>query len=1034
MSLHAVWLALETALPLAFLTVVMLGVALYFHPTLCRARRIAKDYPQYSSSLPVLGHLLHILKPRDELFRMLRQWPKMFGSPSVIVLGGKTFFNLSDPESVEVVLSSSKHTTKGRAYEFLRPWLGDGLLTSAGEKWHSRRKLLTPAFHFKILDQFIPHLEEQAAHLADELGRHVSDGQGADVDVVPIVSKVTLRSICVTAMGKVDFATDSDDAFSEKSYFEAIHSVGETTALRIVRPWLWPPLLFKLTSTYNVFRKNLGILHGYTRKVIADRKATLSVGKGDDDAAADVSGNKRRSRLRPFLDVLLNAQRRGEQITDRDIREEVDTFMFEGHDTTSMAISWALELLGRHPEEQERLAEEVRAAGEDWDSVSRLPYLDRVYKECLRLRPSVPFISRCLESDAVLPDGRILPTSAMASIHIYDLHRHPDHFPDPERFDPDRFLPDREQSRHPFAYLPFSAGPRNCIGKRFATMEVKLFMAAVVRRFHIRSSMPEQLDAVADLVLRPRDGINLWSRAVLVAGSPRPHLVRTEPAQTQITAAMLVLLLLPALMALGLLVLISRARAKHAKLCEDFPAPPAAPIIGHAKDFWGNEEHIFNTTKRFCRELGRQFVTIIMNENTLNLCDADGAEAVMVSSKHIKKGPLYTFLTQWLGRGLLTNYGPSWHHRRKLLTPAFHFKILDEFGPLLQNHSQRLVESLSALATEHNGLVEVVLPVSKTTLGSICETAMGVNLHTLGKEDEYFDCVRILGASVLYRMIRPWLWKDFVYNLTPHGRETNKALKKLHTFTKQVIQERKNNHESTGTSILDGNGMRLGKRRLAFLDMLLAAQREDPTLADDDIRQEVDTFMFEGHETTAMAISWTLFLLGNHPEVQERVREEAQAAGDDWQAVVGLPYLEMVVKESLRLYPPVLYIARENDKGIQIGDKLVPADVNLDIQIYLIHRDPNNFPDPDRFDPERFSPEQEKTRHPFAYVPFSGGLRNCIGRRYAMMELKIMLAAVVKAFSFTSVKSEKEMEYKPELVLRPKGGIFVNLKPLTSNI
>ncbi|XP_052133460.1 cytochrome P450 4C1-like isoform X2 [Frankliniella occidentalis] len=514
--LHLVWLACQSALPLLLLAVVMLGLAMYFDPAVRRARRIAKGYPQYSSSVPIIGHLLHIVKSREELFHLLREWPKMFGSPSVLMLFGRVLFNLSDPVSIEAVLSSSKHITKGRAYDFLRPWLGEGLLTSGGEKWHYRRKLLTPAFHFKILDQFSSHLEEQAAQLVDDLAELAAAGQGAAVDVVPAVSRITLRSICVTAMGKVDFGTDSSAAVSEKSYFEAIHRVGEATALRIVRPWLWPPPLFWLTPMYQKFRKNLNTLHGFTSKVIADRKMTLS-GDADDTAVAageagaeNSSRFKRKARLRPFLDVLLNAQRRGEDISDQDIREEVDTFMFEGHDTTSMAISWSLELLGRHPEVQERVVEELRGAGgEDWESISRLPYLDRVFKECLRLRPSVPFISRLLETDAVLPDGRILPATSMGNIHIFDLHRHPDHFPDPDRFDPDRFLPQVEQARHPFAYLPFSAGPRNCIGKRFATMEVKLFLAAVVRRFHIRSAMPEHLDVTADLVLRPRDGVRL---------------------------------------------------------------------------------------------------------------------------------------------------------------------------------------------------------------------------------------------------------------------------------------------------------------------------------------------------------------------------------------------------------------------------------------------------------------------------------------------------------------------------------------------
>lgn len=493
--------------------------------------------------------------------------------------------------------------------------------------------------------------------------------------------------------------------------------------------------------------------------------------------------------------------------------------------------------------------------------------------------------------------------------------------------------------------------------------------------------------------------------------------------------------LLPALGVLLVLLNLVKASFTYKHLLKKFPSPPALPFIGHGKAYWGDEVHVFKLMKKYRDTVGSIWVIKLMDEFALNMADPDAFEAIMTSSKHIKKGILYDFLLPWLGRGLLTNFGASWHHRRKLLTPAFHFKILDEFGPLLEHHAAKLVEDLhEAVLASKQGLVDVVEPVSKVTLGTICETAMGVNLSDCDDQDEYFAAVRTVGSSVLYRMLRPWTWSNFVfYHLIPHGREVARCTAKLHRFTEKVIRERKATQDSKTASETSPEGeTKLRKRRLAFLDMLLAAQKEDRTLTDVDIRNEVDTFMFEGHETTAMAICWTLFALGNHPDIQERVREEVLGAGPEWQDIVALPYLEKVVKESLRLYPPVFYIARTNEHGITLGDKHVDTSLSLDMHIFLVHRDPVVFPDPERFDPERFSPEQERGRHPFAYVPFSGGLRNCIGKRYAMMELKLMVAAVAKAFSWRSQLPHDQMVFAPELVLRPEPakGIRLNFTPL----
>lgn len=165
-----------------------------------------------------------------------------------------------------------------------------------------------------------------------------------------------------------------------------------------------------------------------------------------------------------MLDTLLSNEING-HIDAQGVQEEVDTFMFEGHDTSAAAITFILLLLGTHEEEQERVFQEIRDAviSNENEPLSitqfgDLKYLDCFVKECLRLYPPVAFISRELTEDVFLADGTRIPSGNMMHFHIFDLHRDPEQFPDPEKFDPDRFLPENVQNRHPFAYLPFSAG------------------------------------------------------------------------------------------------------------------------------------------------------------------------------------------------------------------------------------------------------------------------------------------------------------------------------------------------------------------------------------------------------------------------------------------------------------------------------------------------------------------------------------------------------------------------------------------------
>lgn len=216
-----------------------------------------------------------------------------------------------------------------------------------------------------------------------------------------------------------------------------------------------------------------------------------------------------------------------------------------------------------------------------------------------------------------------------------------------------------------------------------------------------------------------------------------------------------------------------------------------------------------------------------------------------------------------------------------------------------------------------------------------------------------------------------------------------------------------------------------------MLDNLLNHEKEG-LIDHQGVCEEVDTLTFEGFDTTSTGIIFTIFMLGQHLDIQEMVFEEVSSISKDDMNVTDysdLKYLECVIKESLRLYPPVPYISRKVVKDdTKVGKLLLAKDTEIAVHIFDIHRDPKHFPDPERFDPNRFTPENTINRHPYAYIPFSAGLRNCIGQRFAMLELKILIAAIVRHYKILPVTKREDLKFKAGLILRPNHDLLVRFE------
>ncbi|XP_025262035.1 cytochrome P450 4C1 isoform X2 [Camponotus floridanus] len=429
---------------------------------------------------------------------------------------------------------------------------------------------------------------------------------------------------------------------------------------------------------------------------------------------------------------------------------------------------------------------------------------------------------------------------------------------------------------------------------------------------------------------------------------------------------------------------------RNGRLLNLIPGPLGLPIVGNLFQYYVSAEEQW---KIFCT-LPNEYYPIfkIWGFFTFIVCirHPDDLETILSNIKHIEKGRLYNVLHPWLNTGLLTSTGVKWQTRRKILTPTLHFNILNQFVDILIKEGECMTKSLNGV--EGTVVKDLLSFVSEHTLNAICETIMGVSLQTLGEiQQQYRNAIHDIIELIVYRGLRPWLYNDLLFSLSPQARKQKKILKILHGSTETIITERKLYHERTNDRYLknlEGNKeieemVGIKKKRLAMLDLLIAASREN-SLTDLDIREEVDTFMFGGHDTTAASIMFTLLLLAEHKDIQERVRIEVDNVMQENEGKLNmsllqnLSYLERCIKEALRLYPSGFLISRSPGEDVKLQSYVVPAGTILYLNIYGVHRDPNFWPNPEVFDPDRFLPERIKNRHPYSYIPFSAGPRNCI--------------------------------------------------------
>ncbi|XP_059689072.1 ultra-long-chain fatty acid omega-hydroxylase [Gavia stellata] len=442
------------------------------------------------------------LQQVDELVARYRHGCLWWLSPWIPIL------RIFHPDTLRpILLASAFIAPKDQFfYGFLKPWLGDGLLLSRGQKWARHRRLLTPAFHWDVLKSYVG-VFNQSTHIMHAKWRAAAQAAGGRVglEVLEQLSLLTLDTL-----QKCIFSHESHCQEQPSEYIKTILELSTLVVRRHHRLLHYPTFLYRLSADGRRFAQACATVHSFTATVVQRRRQAL------DRLGRQAWLESHQGRRMDFIDLLLLAKDEdGNTLSDEDISAEADTFMFEGHDTTASGLAWLLYNLACHPHYQERCRQEVHELlkGRDveeikWEDLSHLPFTTMCIKESLRLHPPVTAVSRRCTEDIALHDGRVIPKGIICLMSIYGTHHNPDIWPEPQVYNPLRFSPENSQGRSPLAFIPFSAGPRNCIGQSFAMAELKVVVALTVARFTIRLDPGRPPRRKPELILRAEDG--LW--------------------------------------------------------------------------------------------------------------------------------------------------------------------------------------------------------------------------------------------------------------------------------------------------------------------------------------------------------------------------------------------------------------------------------------------------------------------------------------------------------------------------------------------
>jgi len=444
------------------------------------------------------------------------------------------------------------------------------------------------------------------------------------------------------------------------------------------------------------------------------------------------------------------------------------------------------------------------------------------------------------------------------------------------------------------------------------------------------------------------------------------------------------------------------------------PATPHQTTLPAGLDLGSGPLALLRAARTFSDPLGAMIDLYRKHGDTYSITINGGAMLVFTRPEHIHavlvehadsfyKDADYTDpnqgLARFVGQGLITSDGALWKRQRKLVAPALHARRIMAYAETMTDYTDALLTDWQSGAK-----LDIAQEMMTLTIRIVAKSLFDVDMS--GElAQPIFEAMRELqDMQGAINILPTWI-------PTPAELRRRKAIRAMDKLIYRIIEERQAGGADTGD----------------LLSMLVAARDENGEPMDKrQIRDEAVTLFLAGHETTANALNWTWVLLSQNPEIEAKLHEEIDRvlAGrlPTLADLEHLPYTERVIKESMRLYPPVWSVGRVAIKDVQIGDYLISKDMRVAINTYIPHHSPEFWDEPERFDPERFSPERESSIPRYAYLPFGGGPRVCIGNHFAMMEAKLILATIASRYTLRLAPGQK-VGMAARITINPDGGL-----------
>nr|XP_046491929.1 uncharacterized protein LOC124223738 [Neodiprion pinetum] len=995
------------------------------------------------------GSLWPVLSVQTSLAEFLRETYMKFKTSRVV--GIYTFYRpmlvVNDPELIRFILTkefSHFHDRGLYINEKADPVLGN-LFLVPGAKWKHLRTKFTPTFTASKMKQMFFTIKNCSDTLASSVLSTASKSEL--IEVKDLMARFSTDVIASAAFGVQCNSIENPDAEFRKWGRKVFEPRPLRNALAIMFPSIMHLLNIRVIDQeisnffINAFKETVQ----YRTANNVARKDFLGLVMQLIDKGYLQSDEKTES-----VDTTSDADK--VKITMLEGAAQAFVFWLAGFETSSTTATYCLYEMALNPDIQEKVAEEINTVlakfgGINYESIKEMHYLHKVVSETLRKYPSLPVLNRECTKDIELSDtGLCVTKGTPILIPVLGLHRDPEIYPNPEKFDPERFTEENIAKRHQFSYLAFGEGPRNCIGMRFGLIQTKVGLVSLLSRYRFKPSpnlkVPIELDK-GNFVLSPKGGVKLRIEKRSVTFTVMLAAINSPVSITMVFFTDNYLLQI-----LGVIVAIIGAAYMYLKHIVYSYWSSRGIIQGETTVPFGNLLPVLMSRQSIGEMLRdgydrfkskRVFGIYSFHRPTLVICDPDLIRFVLTKefTKFHDRGMYVNEEVDPMSSHLFLLGGVRWKKMRaKLLSTFTSVKMKNYFGAV-KDCTDNLVRCV-ADEVEKSDLVEVKDIMARFTTDVIASIAFGINGNSLQNPHSEF---LFWGRKTLEpNPIRNTLLSACppilkLLNLSTTDKGASDFF--MRTF-KDMVAYRKS------AKVV----------RNDFMDLLMQLMDKGYVQVDDgkDTQGSEETggritveegaaqsfvFWLAGFETSSTTATYCLYEMALNPEIQEKVAEEInsvlkQFGGITYESIAKMVYLHKVVSETLRKYPIVPQLNRECNQDVDLPNSgfNVPAGTPIFIPVFGIHRDPEFYPEPEKFDPERFSDENIAKRHRYAYLPFGEGPRTCIGMRFGYLQTKMGLIVLLAKYRF---KPAPDMEVplpldKGKLLHGPIGGVTLLLE------